>query len=198
MEYRFKEIGHDVRIYEPVSIIKPEMITLASHIIISEFAYINGGLGTFIGNHIHIAAHTSISGGGYFVMEDFAALAAGCRVITGSGLFNGEGLTNPTLPKEFQTIYRSFVIMKKHSIIATNVVVHPGVVIGEGTVVGSGSVVTKDLDPWSIYRGAPAKKVRERDSMKILGLEKELYRIQNLKPTDFSDKINQIIKLVRN
>ncbi len=169
------------------------MISLANHIIISEFAYVNGGLGTYIGNHIHIAAQSCISGGGYFIMEDFSAVAAGAKVITGSASFNGEGLTNPTLPKEFQNVYRSYVILKKHSIIATNVIVQPGVIIGEGTVVGSGSVVTKDLEPWSIYMGSPARKVRKRESSNIFRAEEELYRIQNLVPSDFTDEIKEIL-----
>lgn len=130
-------------------------------------------------------------------MEDFAALAAGARVITGSASFNGEGLTNPTLPKEFQNVYRSFVIMKKHSFLATNVVVHPGVIIGEGAVVGSGSVVTKDLEPWSINRGSPAKKIRERDATKMLEAEKELYKLQKIQPCDFHNIINYVLSTIR-
>lgn len=190
--HQFRNIGGNVQIYEPVTFIRPEMISLSNYIIISEFAYINGGLGTYIGNHIHIAAQSCISGGGYFIMEDFSAIAAGAKVITGSALFNGEGLTNPTLPKEFQNVVRSYVILKKHSILATNSVVHPGVIIGEGAVVGSGSVVTKDVEPWSIYMGSPAKKVKDRESKHILTAEKELYNLQNLEPTNFELLISKI------
>lgn len=194
MEYSvaFAETGRNVDIFQPVVLIKPENIHIGNHVIISEFAYINGGLGTYIGNHIHIAAHSCISGGGYFIMEDFSAIAAGAKIITGSAKFNGEGLTNPTLPLSFQNTYRSFVILKKHSIVATNAVVHPGVVIGEGTVVASGSIVTKNLEPWSIYMGAPAKKIKERNPENILKMEKELYQYQNLNPSNFSEIIKNI------
>jgi len=34
----------------------------------------------------------------------------------------------------------------------------------------SGSVVTKDTEPWSIYMGTPAKKVKDRSSDKIIDL----------------------------
>jgi putative colanic acid biosynthesis acetyltransferase WcaF len=40
--------------------------------------------------------------------------------------------------------------------------VAPGVNIGEGAVLGLASVATRDLEPWSVYAGAPAKKIRER------------------------------------
>jgi putative colanic acid biosynthesis acetyltransferase WcaF len=40
--------------------------------------------------------------------------------------------------------------------------VAPGVNIGEGAVLGLGSVATRDLEPWGVYAGSPAVKVRER------------------------------------
>jgi putative colanic acid biosynthesis acetyltransferase WcaF len=40
--------------------------------------------------------------------------------------------------------------------------VAPGVNLGEGAVLGLGSVATKDLEPWSVYAGVPAVKVKDR------------------------------------
>lgn len=40
--------------------------------------------------------------------------------------------------------------------------VAPGVNVGEGAVLGLGSVATKNLDPWTVYAGTPAVKVKER------------------------------------
>lgn len=37
-----------------------------------------------------------------------------------------------------------------------------GITIGEGSIIGAGSLVTKDVEPYSIYAGVPAKKVRDR------------------------------------
>ncbi len=37
-----------------------------------------------------------------------------------------------------------------------------GVTIGDGAVVGAGALVSKDLEPYGIYAGVPAKKLRER------------------------------------
>jgi len=42
------------------------------------------------------------------------------------------------------------------------VIVMPGVSIGTGAVVGSGAVVTKDIPPYMIAAGVPAKQIRER------------------------------------
>jgi putative colanic acid biosynthesis acetyltransferase WcaF len=40
--------------------------------------------------------------------------------------------------------------------------VAPGVSLGEGAVLGMGSVATRDLEPWGVYAGVPAVKVKER------------------------------------
>lgn len=40
--------------------------------------------------------------------------------------------------------------------------VSPGVNIGDGAVLGLGSVATRDLEPWGVYAGVPAVKVKER------------------------------------
>jgi acetyltransferase-like isoleucine patch superfamily enzyme len=46
--------------------------------------------------------------------------------------------------------------------IATNAIVLAGVTIGEGAVVAAGAVVTKDIPPYSIVGGSPAKVIGER------------------------------------
>lgn len=40
--------------------------------------------------------------------------------------------------------------------------VAPGVNVGEGAVLGLGSVATRSLDPWAVYAGVPAVKVKDR------------------------------------
>ncbi len=187
----FREIGEDVTIYDPVTIIKPEVITFKSHIILSEFVYLAGGQGTYLGNFIHLAAHTAISGGGIFIAEDFVGVAAGSRIITGTDNVMGQGIPSPLVPAEFRSYTRSHVILKKNSFLATNVVVQPGVTIGEGTVVGSGSVVTKDLEPWGVYMGSPARRVKDRPVGRILELQEELMRKYPYQPADFSAIIAQ-------
>jgi putative colanic acid biosynthesis acetyltransferase WcaF len=45
----------------------------------------------------------------------------------------------------------------------------PGVNVGEGAVLGLGSVATRDLEPWTVYAGVPALKVKERARQKAAG-----------------------------
>jgi len=46
--------------------------------------------------------------------------------------------------------------------IGVNATILKGVTIGEGAVVAAGAVVTKDVEPYTIVGGVPAKKIGER------------------------------------
>ena len=48
--------------------------------------------------------------------------------------------------------------------IGTQVVIMPGVHIADGCVIGAGAVVTRDTEPYSIYGGVPAHKIRSRNN----------------------------------
>lgn len=47
--------------------------------------------------------------------------------------------------------------------IGDNVLICGGCSIGDGVIIGAGSVVTKDLEPYGIYAGVPAKLIKERN-----------------------------------
>ncbi len=49
-----------------------------------------------------------------------------------------------------------------YSWICARAAVNPGVNVGEGAILALGSVATKDLEPFGIYAGVPARKVKER------------------------------------
>ena len=46
--------------------------------------------------------------------------------------------------------------------IGARVIILPGVHIGDGCIIGAGSVVTKDVEPYSIVAGNPARLIRKR------------------------------------
>jgi galactoside O-acetyltransferase len=107
-------------------------------------------------------------------MGDYSAMAAGTRVVCGSDDYVNGPFTNPTIPAQFRPNTKiAEVVIEKHAITGTNVVVHPNVVLAEGSVVGSMSLVTKSLEPWKVYAGIPAKIVKERNKEAILKGEQE-------------------------
>jgi putative colanic acid biosynthesis acetyltransferase WcaF len=49
-----------------------------------------------------------------------------------------------------------------YSWICARAAVNPGVNVGRGAILALGSIATKDLDPYGVYAGTPARKVKER------------------------------------
>ncbi|HEX5234753.1 MAG TPA: putative colanic acid biosynthesis acetyltransferase [Silvibacterium sp.] len=53
--------------------------------------------------------------------------------------------------------------------ICARAIVSPGVNVGDGAILGLGSVATKDLEPFGIYAGAPARLVKMRERSAVPG-----------------------------
>ena len=172
----FRSIGEDVFIWERAKVVNPEVISIGNSVIIDDFVFIMGGKNTEIGSFVHIASHTTLVGGGELILEDFSGLSGGVRIYTGNEDYLGGCLTNPAVPAPYRVARQSYVHIRKHAIIGANAVILPGVTIGEGAVVGSLSFVTRDIAPWTINVGSPAKPIRERPRERMLELEAELRR----------------------
>lgn len=54
------------------------------------------------------------------------------------------------------------IVIRDFSWIAAQAFVGPGVTIGEGAVVGACAVVTKDVEPWTVVAGNPARVIKKR------------------------------------
>jgi galactoside O-acetyltransferase len=165
-----------VKVYAFVRILDPHRVSIGSHVIIDDFVLLQGGAGVTLGDHVHIASFVSLTGGGSAWIGNFCGLATGVRILTGTDLFDGSGLTGPTVPPELRSVVRGAVTLGDHAVVGANAVVHPDVTIGEGAIVGSGSLVLSDLEPWTINVGAPARPIRERPRARILELMSELDR----------------------
>jgi galactoside O-acetyltransferase len=170
----FKSCGDNVKIFNPTTLIEPSKFTIGSDVIISEYCHIYGGLGVSIGDFVHISANVCVGGGGKLTVGSFVNISAGAHLITGTDSVMGEGLVGAACPLKFRQVNRSFIILEDYSWVGTNATVLPGITIGEGAVVGAGSVVTKDIEPWTIVVGNPARPVRIRPKDKIINLSKEL------------------------
>ena len=156
----------NVKTFEYTKIIGIANIHFGKNIIIDDFTLIYAKEPISIGNYVHIASFTSISGGGELIMEDFTAISSGCRIVTGTDDFKTGGFGNSTVSDKFRNVTVKKVKISKFAIIGGNSVILPGVTIGEGASVGAGSVITKDLEPWGIYVGN--KRIGWRDKEEVL------------------------------
>jgi galactoside O-acetyltransferase len=154
-----------VQTFEFTKIAGIENIEFGKNIIIDDFVFIYAKKKIKIGNYVHIAAFSSITGGESLVMEDFSGLSSGVRVFTGSEDFLEWGFGNPTIEEKYRNVQRSSVYIGKFCVIGANSVILPGVKIGEGVSVGAGSVVSKDLDPWGVYVGNRRYRDRNREGI---------------------------------
>ncbi len=174
-----KACGRETKIYSGSRLVSPARISVGSFSQIDEGVFIFGGEGVNIGDHVHFSFGSSVSGGGVCEIEDFVGLSTGVRLITGTDLAGGEGLTNPTIPALFRAVSRGRVQVGAHALLFANVVVLPNVTIGQGAVIGANSIVHRDLTPWAIYAGNPLVQVGVRPKEKILALADELRRLES-------------------
>jgi putative colanic acid biosynthesis acetyltransferase WcaF len=70
--------------------------------------------------------------------------------------------TDPTFPM----VSRSITI-ERYAWICARASVQMGVTVREGAVLGLGAVATRDLAPWSVYAGVPARRVKARPRLAI-------------------------------
>lgn len=84
--------------------------------------------------------------------------------------------------------------------LGANAVLLQGITIGDGAVIAAGSIVTKDVPPYAIVGGAPAKVIRYRFDSEIIEKLLELkwwdLEFEDLKEVDF-DNIELAIKQVQ-
>lgn len=175
----FKHLGRNVRISDRAAIHNPEQIEIGDHSRIDDFCVLSGRVS--LGRNVHIAVFVNLAGSaaGVFV-DDFAGVSYGSHVFSQSDDYSGRFLTGPTVPAKYTQTIRQAVHIERHCIVGAACVILPGVTLAEGTSVGASSLVTRSTQPWSVYVGSPARRVKER-SRDMLALE-ALYLAEDAVP----------------
>jgi galactoside O-acetyltransferase len=161
-------------IHSLARIIGHDNLVIGDRTQIDDFVFLNAGKGTRIGRHVHIASFVSIIGGGELDVGDFAGIAAGARIVTGTDDFSADAMTGPTVPPKYKALKIGKISIGRHALIGTNAVVMPGVTVGDGAVAGAGCIVRKDLKPWTVYVGQECRAIRKRPNENIIRMEQEL------------------------
>ena len=159
----FRRLGKNVMISSNASIYFPENVSIGDNSRIDDFCTLSGEVS--IGRNVHIAVYSNLAGGRCGItIGDFAGLAYGCHLIAQSDDYSGISLTNPTVPREFKNEKCLPVTLGNHVILGACSIVLPGVEIPEGVACGAQTLFTQSVDPWTIYIGSPARRLRERST----------------------------------
>lgn len=104
------------------------------------------GAGAVLGWNTHCYCMDKI------VIEEFAEVAQFVHLVTGTHDIEDENFRLMTKP----------IRICSHAWLASGSFVGPGVTIQQGAVLGARGVAMRDLEPWTIYAGNPAKPIRSR------------------------------------
>lgn len=174
----FKSIGQNCQISPFARFYNPENIEIGNNVRIDDFCVLSSGAGGIkIGDFIHIACHTTLIGQGLIRLHDFTQISSKCAIYSSNDDYSGANLVGPTIPNQYLGVVSGPVTFKKHALLGCGTIVLPNVTLGEGSATGCYTVVKKDLEPWQIYVGNPAKAVKNR-SKQIL--QKEFDMMQEI------------------
>ena len=169
----FKHLGKRVLICRTCKIYHTDQISIGDDVEIDDFTILNGNI--TLGNHIHISSNCELySGSSHIEFQDFVGISSHCSFYGLTDDYVGGYLQNPTVPPRFRKLTEEPVVLEKHVLIATHSVVLPGVRIGEGCSFGAMSMVSKSTEPWGVYVGCPARRIKERDAAGIKERERLL------------------------
>jgi acetyltransferase-like isoleucine patch superfamily enzyme len=134
------------------------LFELGAHSTIEDFAVVNNGVGdVHIGHHVRVGIGSVVIGpveiGSHVIIAQHVVM---------SGL--NHGYEDTTKPIHLQPVSTCPIVIEDDSWIGANVVIVAGVRIGKHVVVAGGSVVTKDVPPYSVVAGNPAKVIRRFDA----------------------------------
>ena len=112
-----------------------------------------------IGNHTYIGPYTCLSGNTIKIGND-------CRIASHVGIYaNNHNFANSKRTIRGQGSSYKGIVIEDDCWLGSGVKVIDGVTVGQGSVIGAGAVVTKNIPPYSIAVGVPAKVISRRHSI---------------------------------
>ena len=150
--------GSKVRHRTRMDVLPFNMFTLGERAIIEDFCTVNNGVGVVsIGNDTLIGMGNVIIG----------PISIGNNVIFAQNVV-ASGLNHEyrdvNVPIHKQDVTTAKITIEDDCWIAANVVITAGVTIGKHSVIAAGSVVTKDIPPFTVAAGNPAKPIKRYDA----------------------------------
>jgi acetyltransferase-like isoleucine patch superfamily enzyme len=149
--------GSVVRWNARMDILPFNKFSLGDHSTIEDFCTVNNGVGdVFIGNDTRIGLGSVLIG----------PVTVGSQVILAQNIVMS-GLnhtyTDVNTPIRLQKVTTAPIIIEDEVWIGANTVITAGVTIGKHSVVAGGAVVTKNIPPYSVAVGNPARVIKQYD-----------------------------------
>ncbi len=145
------QLGQNVRIYAFVNLYGCK---IGDESRIGTFVEIQKGV--VIGKRVKVSSHTFICEG--VTVEDNVFIGHGVMFINDK---YPRATTVDGAPQTEQDWVCIPTTIRKGASIGSNATILCGVTVGEGAVIGAGSVVTKDVPPWTVAAGVPARVLRK-------------------------------------
>jgi len=157
------EIGNEVYIFKGVRLDgkghKNNRICLENGVVIE----LNGIIGALDNTCIHIGQDTFIGPNVCITGPGDIKIGKNCLIAAHSGIYaNNHNFQDPTQPIKYQGITRQGIVIEDDCWLGDGVKVLDGVTIGRGSVIGAGAVVTKNIPPFSVAVGVPARVIKSR------------------------------------
>ena len=154
-----------LRTARDVTIVSPHRLSVGTDVYLDHGAYVHCGDmdwckdvgGVSIGSGSYVGPHCVLFGMGELVIGQKVMIAPGAVVSTVE--HPHQDTRRPMY--EQSRVYGSIEI-GDDVYIGSNAVITPGVRIGRGAVIGAGAVVTRDVEPFSLAMGVPAREVSRR------------------------------------
>lgn len=147
--YKDTVIGNDVRTGHNVLI--RERCRIGNNVLLGTNVVVDNN--TVIGNYVSIQSSVYLPTS--TVIEDYVFLGPNCVLL------------NDMFPIRQKNVPLKAPVIRKGASIGGNATLLPGIEVGEGALVAANAVVTKNVPPWHMAIGSPARFVELKEEFKV-------------------------------